>query len=186
MVVGRVKFVILLFSVGLACSVPPLLADKKDKDKDKDKDRLPAGASNHMSDQRRSSHALNRLTFGPRPGDVQRVMAIGVDHWIDRQLHPDKIDDSALNARLEPFRTTRMSTEDLAKNFPDGQEINQIMNGKRAMPSDPALRMIYQVQIARQEERKQRQQEAGKNANAASNRVSVADSAISKMPRGTN
>ena len=39
--------------------------------------------------------ALNRLTFGPRPGDVLKVRAIGLDKWIDQQLHPDKIDDRA-------------------------------------------------------------------------------------------
>jgi len=166
MVVGRVKFVILLLSVGLACTVPPLLADKKDKDKEKDKP--PSGASSHMSDQRRALHALNRLTFGPRPGDVQRVMAIGVDKWIDLQLHPDKIDDSALNARLEPFRTLRMNAKELAEDFPDGQEINQVINGKSPMPSEAALRMVYQVQIDRQQEKKERLQEAGKNTNSAS------------------
>src|SRR5580704_10472629 len=166
MVVGRVKFVILLLSVGLACTVPPLLADKKDKDKDKDKP--PSGASSHMSDQRRALHALNRLTFGPRPGDVQRVMAIGVDKWIDLQLHPDKIDDSALNARLEPFRTLRMNAKELAEDFPDGQEINQVIKGKSSMPSEAGLRMVYQVQIDRQQEKKERLQEAGKNTNSAS------------------
>ncbi len=166
MVVGRVKFVILLLSVGLACTVPPLLADKKDKDKEKDKP--PSGASSHMSDQRRALHALNRLTFGPRPGDVQRVMAIGVDKWIDLQLHPDKIDDSALNARLEPFRTLRMNAKELAEDFPDGQEINQVINGKSPMPSEAGLRMVYQVQIDRQQEKKERLQEAGKNTNSAS------------------
>ena len=46
-----------------------------------------------MDDQKRALHALNRLTFGPRPGDVERVTAIGVDKWIDQQLHPEKIDD---------------------------------------------------------------------------------------------
>ncbi|MGB7864981.1 MAG: DUF1800 domain-containing protein, partial [Candidatus Sulfotelmatobacter sp.] len=81
------------------------------------------------------------------------------------QLHPDKIDDSALNARLEPFRTVRMNTKELAESFPDGQEINQVMNGKKPMPSDAALRMIYQVQIDRQQEKKERQQEAGRNTN---------------------
>src|ERR1700733_15139236 len=164
MVVGRVKFVILLLSVGLACTVPPLLADKKHKDKDK----LPSGASSHMSDQRRALHALHRLTFGPSPGDVQRVMAIGVDKWIDLQLQPDKIDDSALNARLEPFRTLRMNAKELAESFPDGQEINQVINGKSPMPSDAAFRMVYQVQIDRQKEKKERLQEAGKNTNSAS------------------
>ena len=69
-------------------------------------------------------------------------MAMGVDQWIDLQLHPEKIDDSALDARLEPFRTLRMSTKEIAEDFPDGQEINQVMNGKRPMPSDPARRAM--------------------------------------------
>jgi Protein of unknown function (DUF1800) len=157
MAVGRVKFAVLLLSLSLASIVPPLLGKKKDEEK------VPSEAG----DQRRAVHALNRLTFGPQPGDVQRVMAMGVDKWIDLQLHPEKIDDGALNARLEPFRTLRMSTKELAENFPDGQEINQVMNGKKPMPSDAALRMIYQVQISRQQERKERVQEAGKNASPA-------------------
>jgi uncharacterized protein (DUF1800 family) len=155
MPVGRVKFAVLFLSVSLACTVPPLLAKKKDKEK----------TSSGAGDQRRALHALNRLTFGPRPGDVQRVMAIGVEKWIDLQLHPEKIDDSALNVRLEPFRTVRMNTRELAEDFPDGRKINQVMNGKKPMPSDAALRMIYQVQIDQQQEKKERQQEAGKNTN---------------------
>src|ERR1700723_2713793 len=162
MVVGRVKFAILLLSVGLACTAPPLLGSRKDKDKP------PSGVTDQVGERRRALHALHRLTFGPSPGDVQRVMAIGVDKWIDLQLQPDKIDDSALNARLEPFRTLRMNAKELAESFPDGQEINQVINGKSPMPSDAALRMVYQVQIDRQKEKKERLQEAGKNANSAS------------------
>ena len=115
----------------------------------------------------RALHALNRLTFGPRPGDLQQVMAMGVDRWIDLQLHPEKIDDSALDARLEPLRTLRLSTREIAEDFPDGQEINQVMNGKKAMPSDPARRAVFQVQLARLQDRKDRKEEAGKNVVAA-------------------
>jgi len=168
MPVGRAKFAGIFLSIGLACAVPPLLARKKDQP--------PSGAG----DQRRALHALNRLTFGPRTGDVQRVMAMGVDQWIDLQLHPDKIDNSALDARLEPFRTARMSTKELAENFPDGQEINQVMSGKRPMPSDVALRMIYQVQIARRQERKDLAKEknspSGEAPSAASTLLSPASS----------
>src|ERR1700690_3689574 len=103
-----------------------------------------------LDEQKRAVHALNRLAFGPRPGDVERVLQLGVDHWIDLQLHPDKIDDSALDARLEPLRTLRMSSKQIAEDFPDPQEINQVMNGKKSMPSDPARRAIYEVQLARQ------------------------------------
>jgi uncharacterized protein (DUF1800 family) len=148
----RTKFAAFLVSFSLACTVPQLLARKKDK------------AASSPSDQRHALHALNRLTFGPRPGDLQQVMALGVDRWIDLQLHPEKIDDSALNARLEPLRTLRMSTREIAEDFPDPQEINQVMNGKRSMPSDPARRAVFQVQLARLQGRKDRKEEAGKNA----------------------
>jgi uncharacterized protein (DUF1800 family) len=148
------KFAAIVVTISLAGAVHPLLARKKDKG------TMPAGAD----DQRRAVHALNRLTFGPRPGDVQHVMAMGVDQWIDLQLHPEKVADNALNARLEPLRTLRMNTKEIAEDFPDGQEITQVINGKRSMPSDPALRMIYEVQIARQQEKKERKQDAGKDA----------------------
>ena len=157
---GRAKIGTFLLCFSLACTVPQLLADKKDQ------------ASSGPDDQRRALHALNRLTFGPRPGDVQQVMAIGVERWIDLQLHPEKIDDNALNARLEPLRTLRMSTREIAEDFPDGQEINQVRNGKKAMPSDPARRAVFQVQLARQDEKKERKEEAAKNA--------VADAASDK------
>jgi uncharacterized protein (DUF1800 family) len=152
---GRTKFVTFLLCFSLACTVPRLLAKKKDT------------AASSPDDQRRALHALNRLTFGPRPGDVQLVMAVGVEQWIDLQLHPEKIDDSALNRRLEPMRTLRMSTREIAEDFPDGQEITQVRNGKKPMPSDPARRAVFQVQLARQEEKKERKEEAGKNAAAA-------------------
>src|SRR5271154_4789699 len=116
MLVGRARFAVFLLSISLACAVPPLLARKKDKDK-------PPSST---SDQKRALHALNRLTFGPRPGDVQHVMAIGVDKWIDLQLHPEKIDDSALDARLEPFRTLHMDTREIVENFPSEQMIKAV------------------------------------------------------------
>jgi len=164
---GRTKFAIFLLSFSLACAVPQLLARKKDKDK----------SATSPGDQRRALHALNRLTFGPRPGDVQQVMAIGVDQWIDLQLHPEKIDDSALNARLEPLRTVRMSTKEIAEDFPDPQEINQVMNGKRSMPSDPARRAVFQVQLARLQDRKDRKEESGKNPVAAAPVTAAPDAA---------
>ena len=48
-------------------------------------------------------HALNRLTFGARPGDVQRVRSMGLDKWIDQQLHPEKIDDAPLDQFMSHY-----------------------------------------------------------------------------------
>jgi uncharacterized protein (DUF1800 family) len=157
MSVGRNKsavFPVLLFISSLACIVPSLLAKKKD-DGNKDQGNTPIS----QGEQRRALHALNRLTFGPRPGDVHEVAAMGVDRWINLQLHPEKINDDALDGHLQAFRTLRMSSKELAEDFPDGQELNQVMNGKKSMPSDPALRMVYEVQIERHQEKKEERKE---------------------------
>jgi hypothetical protein len=63
---------------------------------DKHKPKKNSTAVPQMDESKRALHALNRLTFGPRPGDLQRVEAMGVDNWIELQLHPEKIADSAL------------------------------------------------------------------------------------------
>src|SRR5258707_177720 len=65
--------------------------------------------------------ALNRLGFGPRPGDVERVKEIGLQKWIDQQLHPDSISDAALDARLLRFPTLKMSSAKLLDEFPEAQ-----------------------------------------------------------------
>jgi len=63
-------------------------------------------------------HALNRLAYGPRPGDVERIRQIGLEKWIDEQLHPESIDDSALDKRLENYPTLSMSSQKLLNEFP--------------------------------------------------------------------
>ncbi len=114
--------------------------------------------SSQMDDQKRALHALNRLSFGPRPGDVQRVAAMGVDKWIDQQLHPEKIDDSALDAHLEPFRTLRMDTREMVQNFPPAQVIKAVADGRQPMPSNPVKHAIYMAQMEKYEERLEKKQ----------------------------
>jgi uncharacterized protein (DUF1800 family) len=50
-------------------------------------------------------HALNRLAFGPRPGDAQKVRALGLDRWIEQQLHPERIPDAAADRALARYAT---------------------------------------------------------------------------------
>jgi uncharacterized protein (DUF1800 family) len=113
-----------------------------------------------MKEQKRALHALNRLTFGPHPGDIDQVIATGVEKWIDQQLHPDKIDDQALDARLAAFRTLRMSTREIVENFPPEPVIRAIAEGKQSLPSDPTRRVIYQAQLERYQEKLDRKQAA--------------------------
>jgi uncharacterized protein (DUF1800 family) len=71
-----------------------------------------------LSENEAILHALNRLAYGPRPGDVERVRQVGLARWIDQQLHPESIDDSAMNARLASFPTLTMSSGKLLSEFP--------------------------------------------------------------------
>lgn len=67
-------------------------------------------------------HALNRLAYGPRPGDVERVRQMGLAKWIDQQLNPKSVDDSAMEARLNLYATLRMSTAHLLAEYPDPKQ----------------------------------------------------------------
>src|SRR6185369_10223492 len=116
-----------------------------------------------MEARKRALHALNRLTFGPRPGDLDRVMAMGVDKWVDQQLHPEKIEDDAVTTRLAPLRTLRMDTHEIVENFPPPQMIKAIADGKQSLPSDPTQRAIYEAQLARYQAKAERKLQVANN-----------------------
>ena len=120
-------------------------------------------ATQAMAEEERTSHALNRLTFGPRPGDFERVEAIGVKKWIELQLNPEQIDDSLLDARLQNFPAMHLSQQDLLQKFPSAAVIRAVADGKVPLPSDRVERAIYQNQVAAYEEKRQKQaQDAAK------------------------
>src|SRR5258708_2220402 len=120
-----------------------------------------------MDENKRVLHVLNRFAFGPRPGDVEKVRAMGLDQWFEQQLQPEKIDNSAMEARLEPFRTLKMSTSEMVANFPPPQVLKMVENGRVSMPSDPARRAIYESRIAAYQQQQNNKQ--AKQDNAAKN-----------------
>jgi len=67
-------------------------------------------------------HALNRLAYGPRPGDIERIKQIGLAKWIEQQLNPNSISDSAAEARLEIYPTLRMHTPQLLAEYPNPKQ----------------------------------------------------------------
>src|SRR5580658_10312767 len=71
-----------------------------------------------LSQDRQIVHALNRLTFGPRPGDMEEVRRVGIAKWIEMQLHPDRIaENPALDAKLKPLETLRMDLPEIVKKY---------------------------------------------------------------------
>jgi uncharacterized protein (DUF1800 family) len=81
---------------------------------------------------------LNRITFGPRPGDVERVRQAGIKAFLEQQLHPVKIDDSAVAARIAQLPTLSMTNEKLAENFREirAERPEQQHNKQAALQSD--------------------------------------------------
>jgi uncharacterized protein (DUF1800 family) len=63
------------------------------------------------------THALNRLAFGPRPGDVARVRETGLRRWIEQQLHPEGIPNQALETRLARFDTLHLDAATIARDY---------------------------------------------------------------------
>jgi uncharacterized protein (DUF1800 family) len=62
-------------------------------------------------------HALNRLTYGPRPGDVESVKQIGLQKWIELQLTPSRINNSALEARLQRLETLALDSATIQRDY---------------------------------------------------------------------
>ena len=72
-----------------------------------------------LSTDKQAIHVLNRMTFGPRPGDVDQVRKMTVEKWIDLQLHPDRIaENPILEAKLKPLQTLQLATWELLQKYP--------------------------------------------------------------------
>ncbi len=63
-------------------------------------------------------HALNRLGYGPRPGDLERVKQMGLENWIELQLHPEKLDEPILQARLSRLPAANLNSQALLAEYP--------------------------------------------------------------------
>ena len=99
-----------------------------------------------LSADKQAVHALNRLTFGPRPGEVEQVRRLGVEKWINQQLHPEQIaENPALETKLQPLGTLQLPTWQIVESYPQNpmaamirppafaalppQQMRQLMNG---------------------------------------------------------
>jgi len=129
--------------------------------------------SGQLQGDERILHALNRFTFGPRPGDLEAVKAEGLDRWFERQLHPATLDNSLLALKLAEFPAMQWSTEDLIYRLPSDAMIRQAADGKIAYPESGALHAVYVNQIdryalrkaAKDEEKRQQASAAGNSLN---------------------
>jgi uncharacterized protein (DUF1800 family) len=101
------------------------------------KTSAPKSAGKLTEDQR-ILHVLNRLGFGARPGDVERVRSMGVDNYINQQLFPEKIDDTASEAKLQNLETLRMTNAELYEKYPQPGQLLKKLQQRGALPADLA------------------------------------------------
>jgi len=119
----------------------------------------PQTATVHLQGDQRILHALNRFTFGPRPGDLEAVRAMGLESWFEQQLHPAKLDQSELQTHLDQFPILQMSPQELLTEFPSDAILRQALDGKAKIPDSDLLRPVYQNQMDRIESRRQQEKQ---------------------------
>jgi uncharacterized protein (DUF1800 family) len=114
-------------------------------------------------------HALNRLAYGPRPGDVEHVRQMGLAKWIEQQLNPNSIDDRAIEARLENYPTLRMSTSKLLAEYPQPKQAQQQALAAQGAPrrSEAAAAVIAKDISSKTEQPPQRQRARLEDDNAS-------------------
>src|SRR5829696_1774473 len=107
----------------------------------------PGAMSSSESKASRQSHellpdeqiqqVLNRLAFGARPGDAEKVRSLGVERWIDLQLQPEKIDDSKTDALVAQYTVFGMKTSDIVRDYNVQQQLQRQL--KRAEANDSSM-----------------------------------------------
>jgi uncharacterized protein (DUF1800 family) len=117
--------------------------------------------SEPLSEAIRYRHALDRLTFGPRPADSANIKKLGLQKWLNLQLYPEKLPENpALEQHLAPLESLRLNIHDTYTHYPPPQMIRAIARGAAPLPEDPELRAIVIRLADRYQERHQTQLES--------------------------
>ncbi|HUJ10218.1 MAG TPA: DUF1800 domain-containing protein [Verrucomicrobiae bacterium] len=84
---------------------------------------IPLRAEDQLTPDQKIIHVLDRLGFGPRPGDVERVKQMGLGNYLQQQLHPERIDDSAVEEKLGAFPALSMTSTALMEALHEDQRL---------------------------------------------------------------
>ena len=77
---------------------------------------LPWSAAG-LTERQAAAHLLDRFAYGPRPGDIDRVVAKGLEVWLEEQLQ-GTVDDSQFLDQIAVLDTWSMSSEEILRTFP--------------------------------------------------------------------
>jgi uncharacterized protein (DUF1800 family) len=91
-----------------------------------------------LSEEQRILHVLNRLGFGARPGDVERVRAVGLERYVEQQLYPEKIADAVADAKVKNLPALQLSTPELFAKYPQPNALLRVLERRGEVPPELA------------------------------------------------
>src|SRR5215213_8352462 len=106
-------------------SIPPVAAQKSAK-------------TRSLTEEQRIVHVLNRLGFGARPGDVERVKTFGLEKYINQQLSPEKINDPVAENKVKDLTVLNMTTAELYEKYPQPGQLLRQLQARGMLPADLA------------------------------------------------
>jgi len=111
----------LVVGVVIAAVVSPVMAGAK----------VASNGAKSLTEEQKILHVLNRLGFGARPGDVERVKAMGLQKYIDQQLDPATISDAGLDSKVRGLEIFDMSTSQLFAKYPNPASLLRMIEGQQ-------------------------------------------------------
>src|SRR5688572_27943785 len=91
-----------------------------------------------LTEEQRVVHVLNRLGFGVRPGDIERVKSIGVENYINEQLAPEKISDAVAENKVKDLSSLTMTTAELYEKYPQPGQLLRQLQARGMLPENLA------------------------------------------------
>src|SRR5215212_4820893 len=91
-----------------------------------------------LNEEQRILHVLNRLGFGARPGDVERVKTFGLENYINQQLSPEKIVDTVAENKVKELTVLNMTTAELYEKYPQPGQLLRQLQARGMLPADLA------------------------------------------------
>jgi uncharacterized protein (DUF1800 family) len=111
-------------------------------------------AAETLTEEQKITHVLNRLGFGARPGDVERVRKLGIQKYIEQQLRPESIADKRAEEEVAHLASLKMSREEIFQQYPDPQQLANELgmrgNNRQGNPGDTAATRAQTQQYIRQ------------------------------------
>ncbi len=100
-----------------------------------------------LTESQKILHVLNRLGYGARPGDVERVKALGLNKYIEQQLNPASINDAVADAKVKNLDVLRMSNEELFAKYPNGQAVLRMVAQREGLNKGDVAQLRRKNQV---------------------------------------